>query len=381
MNSKERVLVALDHKEPDRIPVCLGSTYETSIVKDAYQNLCSHIGLKIKELKFYDIVQQLPYLSEEFLDYFNIDTRGIFSCKSYSWPSDPREDNDSFYFFDEWGIKWVKPKKSNLYFDIRFNPLKGKDFDYIKSYKLPDPLDEDRYETMEKQIEEAKKKSKAIISFRPIGVGLLTMAEFLRGMEDFLIDMAINEKIAFMILDKLQDIYSMGWEKFLSKFGKDIDVVEEGDDLSDQTGPLMSLEMYRKFLKPKLKETIKIIKSKSNAKILYHSDGNIKPFIPDLIDCGVDAINPVQYSAKDMDTKELKKEFGKDITFWGGGCDTQKILPNGTMTEVKEEVKKRIDDLAPGGGFVFTAVHNIQRDVPPENVVAMFEAISEFGKY
>jgi len=273
------------------------------------------------------------------------------------------------------------PKKSNLYFDVRFNPLKGKDFDYIKNYKLPDPLDEDRYKTMEKQIEAAKKKNKAIISFRPIGVGLLTMAEFLRGMEDFLIDLAINEKIALMILDKLHEIYSMGWEKFLSKFGKDIDVVEEGDDLSDQTGPLMSLEMFRKFLKPKLKETIKIIKGKSNAKILYHSDGNIRPFIPDLIDCGIDAINPVQYTAKDMDTKELKKEFGKDITFWGGGCDTQKILPNGTPMEVKEEVKKRIDDLAPDGGFVFATVHNIQKDVPPENVVAMFQAISEFGKY
>jgi len=366
MNSKERVLTSLNHKEPDRIPVCLGATLETSIVKDAYQNLC---------------VQQLPYLSEDFLDYFSIDTRGIFPDKSYSWPSDPKESNDSFYFFDEWGIKWVKSKNRGLYFDIRFNPLKGKDFDYIKGYKLPDPTDEDRYKTMEKQIEIAKEKKKAIVSFRPIGVGLLTMAEFLRGMEDFLIDMAINEKIAFTILDKLQEIYSIGWNKLLDKFGKDIDVVEEGDDLSDQAGPLISLKMFRKFLKPRLKETIEIIKKKSNAKILYHSDGNIKPFIPDLIDCGVDAINPVQYSAKDMDTKELKKEFGKDIVFWGGGCDTQKILPNGTPKEVKEEVKKRIEDLAPGGGFIFTTVHNIQADVPPENVVAMFQAISEFGKY
>jgi uroporphyrinogen decarboxylase len=381
MNSRERVLISLNHKEPDKIPVSLGSTHTASIVKDAYQSLCDYIGLNIKELKFYDIVQQLPYLSEEFLDYFDIDTRGIYSPKSYSWPSDPKENNDSLYFFDEWGIKWVMSKKSGLYFDARVNPLKGKDFDYIKDYKFPDPIDEDRYKTIDKQIELAKKKNKAIFSIRPIGVGLLMMAENLRGMEDFLIDMSINKKIAFLILDKLLEIYIKGWEKLLSKYGNYIDAVQEGDDLSDQTGPLMSLEMYREFLKPRLSKIIRMVKSKSNAKIIYHCDGNVRPFIPDLIDCGVDCLNPIQYSSRGMDTKELKKEFGKDISFFGGGCDTQKILPYSTPEKVKEEVKRRIDDLAPGGGFIFTTVHNIQKDVPPENIEAMFQAIQEYGKY
>jgi len=171
------------------------------------------------------------------------------------------------------------------------------------------------------------------------------------------------------------------FEDFLASVGKYIQVVVGGDDLAMQEGPLISLDLYRKLIKPRQKELFSFIKKRTAAYLFYHSCGSVSQFIPDLIEVGVDILNPVQVSAKNMDTHRLKKEFGHEISFWGGGCDTQKILSFGKPEEIKGEVKRRIRDLTPGGGFVFTQVHNIQPGVPPENIVAMFEAASEYGRY
>jgi uroporphyrinogen decarboxylase len=161
-----------------------------------------------------------------------------------------------------------------------------------------------------------------------------------------------------------------------------VDVVVEADDLGTQDRPLLNPDIYRSFIKPRHKEIIDVIKAaKKDVSVFFHSCGAIREFIPDMIEIGVDALNPVQVSADGMDTKELKQEFGEEIAFWGGGVDTQNVLPNGSQREVRQEVKKRIDDLAPGGGFVFSAVHNIQADVPPENIVAMWETLQEYGSY
>ncbi|MEM3630668.1 MAG: uroporphyrinogen decarboxylase family protein, partial [Nitrososphaerota archaeon] len=160
-----------------------------------------------------------------------------------------------------------------------------------------------------------------------------------------------------------------------------VQVVEVGEDLGMQTGPIINPELFRKLIKPRDEKIFKFIKKKADVYLLLHSCGSIYKFIPDLIEMGVDALNPVQVSAKDMDTKKLKEEFGEKITFWGGGCNTQHILPHGSPEDVINEVKKRIKDLAPGGGFIFTQVHNIQADVPSENIVAMFETVKKYGWY
>lgn len=153
------------------------------------------------------------------------------------------------------------------------------------------------------------------------------------------------------------------------------------DDLCTQDGWVISPELYRKMIKPKQRRLVQAIKSKSDVKIYYHSWGAVFNLIPDLIEIGFDILNPIQVSARHMDTRQLKKEYGYDITFWGGGVDTQSVFPYGTPDQVADEVKRRIDDLAPGGGFVFATVHNIQAYVPPKNVVTAFEAAHECGRY
>jgi len=201
------------------------------------------------------------------------------------------------------------------------------------------------------------------------------------GLERFLTSIAANEKFANAVMEKITDLYIENCTRYLDEVGKYIQVFIYWNDIATQTGSLISPETYRRLIKPKDKKLLSAIKEKTDAKIFYHSCGATKNFIPDFIDIGVDILNPVQISAKDMNTGELKREFGDDIVFWGGGCDTQHILPFGKPDDVREEVKKRIDDLAAGGGFVFSAVHNIQGDVPPENILAMFEAFKEYRKY
>jgi uroporphyrinogen decarboxylase len=158
-------------------------------------------------------------------------------------------------------------------------------------------------------------------------------------------------------------------------------VIGESDDLGTQLAPLMRLNLYRKYFKNRHKKIFETIKSHGNFKIHFHSCGAVRQFLPDLIEAGIDILNPVQVSAAGMDTRELKKDFGNDLSFWGGGCDTQFILPNGNREDIRSEVKRRIDDLAPGGGFVFNPVHNIQVGVSPRNFMIMWEAWKEYGAY
>lgn len=205
----------------------------------------------------------------------------------------------------------------------------------------------------------------------------------LRGHTQFYMDMLLNEEFINALLDKFVDYWISLAEATLKPIGEYITAVSFNDDIGTQKGPLISPEIYRKLIKPRQKKFYaKIKECAPNAKLVLHSCGSVYKFIPDFIEIGIDALNPIQLTAKDMsDTERLKKEFGDKLTFWGGGCDTQEILPNGTVSDIREEVKRRIQDLAPGGGFVFTPVHNIQPDVSPENICTLYDAAYEFGKY
>jgi len=203
---------------------------------------------------------------------------------------------------------------------------------------------------------------------------------YLTGLERFLTDMLLNPKFIEKLVARSLEIQRKIISNFLNAVGNYIQILAIGDDLGMQTGPLISPDLYRRLIKPYAKRLIRLIKSQTNAKIFCHSCGSIVSFIPDFIEYGIDVLHPIQVSAKDMDSKRLKERFGDKISFWGG-IDTQHVLPYGMLEDVEGEVKKRIHDLAPGGGYVLAAVHNIQRDVPPENIVAMFKAARKYGKY
>jgi uroporphyrinogen decarboxylase len=194
-----------------------------------------------------------------------------------------------------------------------------------------------------------------------------------------MVDLLLNEEFAEAFLERMTQTIVRAQELFLDQVGDLLDVHFAADDLSGQNGPLISPKIYRRTVKPRWARIISLIKSKTRAKVFYHTCGAVDEFIPDLIEMGVDILNPVQVSAPGMDSAGLKRKYGKNLCFWGGGCDTQRVLPFGTPVEVREEVKRRMQDLAPGGGFVFNAVHNIQPGVAPENVMAMFDAAREFG--
>jgi uroporphyrinogen decarboxylase len=207
------------------------------------------------------------------------------------------------------------------------------------------------------------------------------MVSWLRGFEDYYMDFAGNTKLLEYFLDKLVDLKMAYWEKALAEGGDYISAIVEADDMAGQNGMLISPRAYRNIVKPRHKKLFDFIKSRTRAKIFFHSCGAVRKVIPDLIEAGIDILNPVQVSAAGMDSAELKRDFGRELTFWGGAVDPQNVLGSGGVQEVKDDARRRIDDLAPGGGFVFAPVHNIQSNVPPENVVAMWETLRAHGTY
>jgi len=204
-------------------------------------------------------------------------------------------------------------------------------------------------------------------------------AQSLRGWDVFLLDLLERPAFAEALMDRIVQTHCDRFDRYWRFLGQYLDVIAFCDDLGTQAAPILSPKLYRKMIKPYHRKLYSYVKKKSGAFVFLHSDGSIYRLIPDLIEAGVDILNPVQTTAAEMDTRKLKKEFGDDLVFWGGGCDTQRILPRGTRQEIRDEVKRRVDDLAPGGGFVFSQVHNILPDVPPENIMTMYEAIWEFG--
>jgi uroporphyrinogen decarboxylase len=213
-----------------------------------------------------------------------------------------------------------------------------------------------------------------------IGGGIFEQPARVMGLQNFLMALLTEPAFANRLMETITDIYIDSCNRYLEQVGPYIQVFTFWDDLVGQNGWIINPEIYRKLIKPKHKRLVEAIKKKTNAKLFFHSCGAARGLIPDLIDTGFDILNPVQVSAKGMNTKELKTEFGRDIVFWGGGVDTQQVLPFGKPQEVVDEVKRRIDDLAPGGGFVFAAVHNIQAFVPPENIVAAFDTALQYGR-
>jgi uroporphyrinogen decarboxylase len=381
MNSAERILTALDHKEADCIPFDLGGTHTTGMNVHTYRALLGYLGIE-DEVKITNLSSQLADIGDQLRDLWKVDTKGVFPRSPSTWKLKIEEDGDYLSYYDEWGIKWMMPKEGGHYYDMREHPLEGCTIEDLDKFPWPNPRDPGRIAGLRDEAIKAKESGRAVLMAGTIGNGFLHTGNWLEGYEDFFSDLAGDPDKACKLMDKVLELKLAYWDMVLEEVGDLVHIVCELDDLGTQGGPLISPAMYRRLIKPRQQELFSFIKKKApHVKIFYHSCGSVYHFIGDLIEAGVDILNPVQVAAADMDTKRLKKEFGNDVVFWGGGVDTQRVLPYGTPQEVRDEVKRRIDDLAPGGGFVFATVHNIQGDVPPENIVAMWETLQEYGRY
>ena len=382
MNSRERVMATLNHEEPDRVPIDLGGSAVTTIATTTYAELRRHLGLQERPVRVMEIVQQVAYVDDDMLDAIGVDVVPVFANEpSRNSAIFHTESDGATTFKDEFGATLFKPA-DGFYYDWRGFPLTEPSLDALAAMPWPDPADPARYKGLRERVKAMRaSSSRALFSIAPCGHDLLNQLFRVRGMEEGMMDLLINEEFAEAFLERLTDTIITAQELFLDEVGDLVDVHFTADDLCGQTGPLISPEVYRRMIKPRWARIISAIKAKTKAKILYHGCGAVEEFISDLLEIGVDILNPVQVNAKGMDSANLKKKYGKRLSFWGGGCDTQNVLSRGTPQEVRAEVKQRILDFAPGGGFVFNPVHNIQPGVPVENIAVMFETVKKFGTY
>jgi uroporphyrinogen decarboxylase len=382
MTSRKRVLTALNHREPDRVPFDLGGTVVSGIHEKAYQALRDYLGLPRIKLKVVDILQQIVQIDEDVMQRLCVDVKNVSPRSSATFKVEIKEMPEYTYFYDEFSIGWRMPKEGGWYYDMFDHPLKGEiTEEAVDRFRWPNPLDPARFVGLKEAAQRVVENEKRAVVIGNMSAGVMEVFAWVRGFEDYFADFVGNPKLACKIMDKVLEMKLAYWGRALEILGDTIDVAQDADDFAGQDDLLISPAAYRKLVKPRHKELFDFIHSHSKAKVFFHSCGSIRSVIPDLIEIGVDIINPVQVSAVGMDSAELKREFGKDLVFWGGGVDTQRVLGTGTPQQVREDVKRRLDDLMPGGGFVFNTVHNIQGNVPPENIMAMWETLHKYGVY
>jgi uroporphyrinogen decarboxylase len=381
MNSRERLLATLNHREPDRIPFDLGSTQVTGIHVVAYCNLRAYLGLPPVEPQLCDVIQQLAAPDEDVIERLGVDVRGLFPLNSHNWNVVNVDAGEAWEYTDEWGITHRRPKPEGLYYSAVRHPLAGEiSAGDIRAYEWPNTGDSQRVAGLHEQAIAFRSQGKAVM-IKGVLAGIFEMAQRVRGMEALLIDMASDESLACALFDKMVELKLAFWEMALPQLADVVDVISEADDYGTQVSQIISPRMFRKLIKPRLKILFERIKQLApNAGLFFHSCGNVRPLLPDIIELGVDILNPVHIRASGMEPAALKHDFGRDIVFWGGGVDTQGVLPNGSPQEVKDDVRRNVEALAPGGGFVFSTVHNIQADVPPENIMAMWEALRRMSQ-
>ena len=382
MKPRERVTMALNHQEPDRVPIDLGGSICSSIHRQAYVDLKTHLGMEVEELRMADHVQQLPYLDEALLERLGADFRMVQLPTATAPGLEIFREGDYYAFVDRWGSKLNMPVDGGLYFDWVDFPIKEATMEALDTYVWPSPDPPEYNARLRQQAKHLYENTDyGLVGSAIIGGGIFEQPARTMGLESFMIALVSEPAFADRMMDTITDIYIESSNNYLEQVGEYLQVFTYWDDVCGQHGWLIAPDVYRKMVKPKQRRLIDAIKAKTDAKIYYHGCGAVFDLVPDLIELGFDILNPVQVSARGMDTKRLKETYGRDITFWGGGVDSQHLLPFGTPEQVRDDVKRRIDDLAPGGGFVFAATHNIQALVPPENIVAMFETALEYGKY
>jgi len=405
MTSRERILSAFAHREPDTVPMDFGGHRSSGIAAIAYGKLRDHLGLAKRPIRVYDPIQQLAVIDEDVLERFGIDTiemgRG-FALEDRYWQDWTLPDGTpcgmpAWLRLERCPGEWILRSKSGtriarmpdgaLYFEQANFPFAERD----ELSTLPEAMEETMWTAVASppgpiaEGPDGARKLKAgaaqlrASSPRAIiglfGGNLLEIGQFLYRNDNFFMLLASEPNRAEAFLDKVVEIHLQALESFLANAGPSIDIVLFGDDLGMQSGPQISPDMYRRVFKPRHRKLWRRAKELAPVKVMLHSCGGIRELLPDLIDAGLDTVNPVQVSCAGMDAAGLKRDFGKDIVLWGGGCDTQEVLPHGTPAAVRDHVTRQVDILARDGGFVFQQVHNILANVPPQNIVAMFDAV------
>lgn len=376
MTSRQRVLAALSHQEPDRVPIDFGGSRCSSIHVANYERLKHRFGIDRPNI-IADRMMQCVQVDEQILDRFEVDTRLL----SPGAPDGaPDVELDEFSYRDEWGVTRSKPPGSYWY-DLRESPLVGEiNLQDIVCYRWPDPSDPGRTRGLRKRAMELRNKGDYALVLN-VTIGVMHISQYLRGFQDWYMDMALDKPKVGALMDAILETTMEIARRVLMEVGDLVDIVFTGDDLGAQSGPQISPATYREVVKPRHARFFDLIHEICpHAKVALHSCGSIYLLLDDLIDAGVDVINPIQVRARDMDPARLKREYGDRLSFWGG-IDSQDVLPNGSPSDVEAEVRRRILEMAPGGGYMIAAVHNVQPDVPTENLLAMFDAAREMGWY
>ncbi len=378
MTSRQRVLKALNHEVPDRVPIDFGGL-QTGIHKKAYADLLAHLGME-EDIETLDPVQQLARPSEDVLKRFHVDVRYICAHNPESFEQSTCDGRLQLDLKDEFGVVWSMPDDKQLYMNISHHPLAEATIEDVEKYEFPDGSDASRFTGVREQALKMREETDfALVT--GMGGSIYEICWNMRGLERWYMDMNQNPDFCEALLDKVLEFWMDYYAGFMGQVGDIIDVVMIGDDLAGQHGPLFSPAFYRKYIKPQQKKHLQHIKSLTPAKILYHTCGNCLEYIPDLLDNGVDILNPVQISADNMDPKLLKEKFGKQLVFWGGAIDAQHVLGDAKPGEIREHVRRNLEIFKPSGGYVFSSTANIQFGVPVENIAALFDAAYEFGFY
>jgi uroporphyrinogen decarboxylase len=371
MSARERVLAALNHQTPDMVPFDIGGIKTTSLNIHAHENLRKFLGMDTPgEIAHFR--SQRTHMTEDLSRFFDSDVRRVHVPYPHPLPDEIRAPVQ----LDEWGSEWTQAP-SGLFFVSRPGLAGAETVSDLRTYPWPDPSSLVPADQLAEAARRLRAETDCAICL-DLPDMVVHVSQNTRGYEQWLVDSALAIPFFERLLDYVTDIYLAMVVPLLQKVGDNVDVILICDDIAAQNGPIISPEAYRKLVKPRQAQILRVIKDSSPAKLVYHSCGSIYWALPDIIDMGADGLNPVQVSAKHMETDKLKREVGHHITFWGG-IDTQYVLPFGTPARVRREVKQRIDDMAAEGGYVIGSVHIIQQEVSPQNILAMAEAAHLYG--
>jgi len=376
MTHRERILAALKHQEPDRVPVDLGGTGCTTMTVKAHARLRAQLGLPSEPPPVVWSARSTTVVPDEaILRRFDVDARPLLLGTPLGRP-DRKISEDAL--LDEWGVTWTRHGGSHyINSDGPFCRLEDPTRQDLEKFDWPDPADRGRFEGLRDRARKLHEETDYAVILT-LSNGPVHQCQYVRGYATWLEDLLLRPVFAEALIERVSDILLEIANRALEEAGAYVDIVMYGDDIATQNATLFRPDLYRRMIKPRHKALADAIK-RHGKPLLYHSCGSVYSLIRDLIEVGIDALNPVQVSAADMDTESLKREYGRELTFWGA-VDTHRVLPLGTPAEVRAEVKRRIDHLHGNGGYVLCAVHNLQPEVPPENIVAMYEAALEYGE-
>jgi uroporphyrinogen decarboxylase len=372
MGHRERVLAALSHRQPDRVPIDLGGTRASSIVVEGYERLKSVLGVDLP-IELCDRMMRIVKVDEEVLGKLDIDTRAIFPDGPVN---NPVVDLGPDRYRDSWGVERIQLPGS-YYYEQRKSPLAGEiTVSDVTGYPWPDPDDPGLVAGLQDRLGWLRANTDCAVVLT-LPAPFVHLSQYLRGFEDWYIDFALHTHVLDALFDAVLEITMYIASRQLEAVGREVDILYCSDDLGTQKGLQVSREHYLRHIKPRHARFFRRVHDLSPAKLMFHSCGSMASIIDDLIEIGVDVLNPVQLAAKGMDPVELKRKYRGRMAFWGA-TNSQSTLPRGTVFDVNRMVEQRVEQLGEGGGYVLASCHNIQPDVPAENVLAMFRHAREY---